>query len=134
MIDMSFHDFHLKLACDMENGKLTVAELDRLEREELREGARGDVLSLLMRYRRELRAAERPRVFRGRTYLYPTPNDGTREIGVCHGLGTTWIVAWVADNGSRKRVKTNRLSCPNDPGLLQQMLDAWADERRLATA
>lgn len=69
--------------------------------------------------------------FYGATYMYPTPNDGWREIGVTTGLGTTWIVAWVADNGSRRRVKTPHLVCPNDPKELQRKLNAWASQRGL---
>ena len=69
--------------------------------------------------------------FRGRTYLYQTPNDGPREIGVTHGLGTTWIVAWLKENGSRVRVKTHHLVSPNDPDELQRKLDAWAAARSI---
>lgn len=74
------------------------------------------------------------KTFRGQTYMYPTPNDGWREIGVTTGLGTTWIVGWVRDNGSRVRVKTSHLVSPFDPDELQRKLDAWAIARGLARA
>jgi hypothetical protein len=69
--------------------------------------------------------------FFGPTYAYPTPDDGVREIGVIEGLGDVWIVAWLTDRGSRRRVKTHHLPPMKDPAKLQASLDAWADRRGL---
>lgn len=69
--------------------------------------------------------------FFGLTYIYPTPNDGPREIGVTRGMGDTWIVAWVKDSGATRRVKTHNLPVSTDPKALQNMLDSWACSRDL---
>lgn len=70
--------------------------------------------------------------FYGKTYLYPTPSNGERAIGVCRGLGgDSCIVAWIAHNGARKRIKTIRLPVMDDPARLQGLLDTWAAGRGL---
>lgn len=69
--------------------------------------------------------------FQGQTYWYPTPNDGLKEIGVTTGLGTVWIVAWVTECGSHRRVTTPYLRAKNTPSALQTNLDVWAASRGL---
>lgn len=70
--------------------------------------------------------------FHGKTYLYPTAGHGTKEIGVCLGLGANiYIVAWIAENGSHKRAKIARLPAIGNADRLQGLLDAWAKERHL---
>jgi hypothetical protein len=70
--------------------------------------------------------------FYEKTYLYNTPNDGEKEIGVLAGLGDdTYIVGWLKENGARKRIKSNRLPVLPEPVELQVKLDAWAIERGL---
>jgi hypothetical protein len=68
--------------------------------------------------------------FYGQTYMYPTANDGLREIGVTQGLGGgIWIVAWIKNNGSKKRVKTDNLKPTQNPQELQENLDSWVKKR-----
>ena len=76
---------------------------------------------------------ERSEAFKGRTYQYNTASHGTRTIGVLLGLGQNiYFVGWLSDTGARKRLKTARLPALTDPGRLQVLLDAWAEERGLA--
>lgn len=70
--------------------------------------------------------------FHGKTYKYFTQAHGTQTIGVLQGLGdSTFIVGWISDNGSRKRVKSGVLPPHNDPVKLQGWLDAWAIRKKL---
>ncbi|MDA8428911.1 MAG: hypothetical protein M0T70_06605 [Geobacteraceae bacterium] len=70
--------------------------------------------------------------FHGKTYRYPTGSNGVRTIGVCLGLGSDiYIVAWIADSGGKRRVKTARLPAIVNPDRLQELLDVWAKERKL---
>ena len=70
--------------------------------------------------------------FFGRTYLFPTPNNGLQMIGVAQGLGdATCIVAYKAASGARRRIKSNRLPPMADPAKLQAHLDIWAAQRKL---
>lgn len=78
--------------------------------------------------------AGKPDVFTGRTYWYPTPNDGKREIGVCAGLGGSPIVAWVADSGAPRRVRTPHLPAGIPAAELQARLQRWATARNLEVA
>lgn len=75
---------------------------------------------------------KRAEAFHGRTYRYPTGSNGVQTIGVTLGLGSDiHIVAWIAENGARKRIKTTRLPAIANPDRLQDLLDAWAKERHL---
>jgi hypothetical protein len=70
--------------------------------------------------------------FFGKGYLYPTPGDGTQQIGVCPGLGGDWIVGYRRPGSvSTRRIKSPLLPPMADPVQLQTNLDAWADKRRL---
>jgi hypothetical protein len=70
--------------------------------------------------------------FFGKTYLFPTPNNGLQMIGVAQGLGdATCIVAYKAPSGARRRIKSNRLPAMSDPARLQAHLDIWAAQRKL---
>lgn len=63
--------------------------------------------------------------FYGQTYLYPTPNDGEREIGVIHA-GHESFVGWYADDGRSERVLSTNLPISTSPRGLQNRLTAWA--------
>jgi hypothetical protein len=69
--------------------------------------------------------------FHGLTYVYPTPNNGPREIGVTRGLGDVYIVAWINDRGATKRIKTPHLPPMTSASNLQAALDAYAADRRI---
>lgn len=69
--------------------------------------------------------------FHGQTDMYPTPNDGDCEIGVTHGLGQEYIVAWQRPTGAYKRVTTSSLPVSATAVELQTKLDAWAAVRGL---
>ena len=64
--------------------------------------------------------------FYGKTYLYSTPNDGHRQLGVLQALGGVWIVGWVRDSNAIKRLVTNHLPAGLEPADLQERLNAWA--------
>jgi hypothetical protein len=67
----------------------------------------------------------------GNTYLYATPNEGEREIGVTKGLGDDYIVAWITDSGAKRRVKSPHLQPGLYPNSLQHDLDLFAAKRGL---
>jgi hypothetical protein len=71
--------------------------------------------------------------FFGRSYLYPTPNDGTVTIGVCRAMGgSEWMVGYRRPGRSgTRRIKTNHLPVMGDPAQLQSNLNAWAATRKL---
>lgn len=71
--------------------------------------------------------------FYGTTYLYQTPNDGVRQIGVLHDLGNSYIVGWFND-GAKVRVKSTSLPAGPDPKALQKALDIWAGRMHLDVA
>ena len=68
--------------------------------------------------------------FFGRCYLYGTP-EGAKPIGVTQGLGDTWIVAYFAKTGARRRIKSPFLDPNQDPERLQKDLDGWAYSKHL---
>lgn len=70
-------------------------------------------------------------VFYGRTYLYPTPLDDDRQIGVVRAVGDVWIVAWFTEIGSMRRLKSPELQPSANPEVLQVQLDAWAARKGL---
>jgi hypothetical protein len=69
--------------------------------------------------------------FFGKKYWYPTPNDGTREIGVAKVLGDLYAVCWITAEGARRRIKTYNLPVIPCPKTLQAILEEWATQRRL---
>ncbi|GEM_PF-2655039 len=82
----------------------------------------------------ELAEAAEKCPFYGNSYLYPTPDDNLRSIGVTHGLGDLWIVAWIKPNGSKKKISSPHLPARLDPDRLQDMLEAFAAKRKLQIA
>lgn len=70
--------------------------------------------------------------FIGQTYMYPTPREGLREIGVVtESPGSSYAVCWIAENGYLRLMKSMRLPTLQDPVRLQKLLDVWAKERKL---
>jgi hypothetical protein len=69
--------------------------------------------------------------FYGPSYFYPTPNDGERPIGVIKGAGDLYLVGWIKDNGSIKRVTSKHLMPTALPDHLQLALDQFAEGRGL---
>lgn len=78
--------------------------------------------------------------FWGQTYAYPTPNAGTRRIGVTTGFGGAWVVVWFNDCEKQVRVKTTNLPelQPREYAdvepfarALQARLEVWAEKRGL---
>lgn len=89
-------------------------------------------MSLSLKEQWEARKRDRATAFYGKIYHYFTQTHGTQTIGVLRGLGdSTFIVGWISDNGSRKRVKSAVLPPHADPAKLQGWLDAWAIRKKL---
>jgi hypothetical protein len=69
---------------------------------------------------------ERRECFYGRRYFYTTASDGHRVIGVMKGLGDTWIVGFIRENGARRSLKVKRLWPTTHADDLQKRFDEWA--------
>jgi hypothetical protein len=75
---------------------------------------------------------EDPTGFQGATYLYPTPNDGKKEIGVVAGNDGEFVVGYIDGNGVTKRINAaGKLPAAPTPGVLQDILDKWAQTHKL---
>lgn len=69
---------------------------------------------------------------RARRYLYPTPNNGTRELFVATGIGDDlYSTYWLKDNGSHKRLVTSHLPERKTFREAQEDLDNWAEWKNL---
>jgi len=71
--------------------------------------------------------------FHGATYLYSTPNDGLREIGVCHWREGVYAVGWWDDEARPPAFRRLAVAVPCSAvaEAVQRALDVWAHKREL---
>lgn len=69
--------------------------------------------------------------FHGSTFIWNTPNDGPRTIGVIRTPSAQYYVGWWNADHVGTRLNTPLLPVTTDPDVLQQMLEDYADLRGL---
>lgn len=69
--------------------------------------------------------------FHGKVYVYPTPHDGLRFIGVAKVSTDLYVVCFFTNVGRRRRIYSSNLPVSGDADELQRKLDEWADQRGL---
>ena len=69
--------------------------------------------------------------FHGATFVWNTPNDGPKTIGVIATASGQHYVGWWAQDHVGVRLATHRLPVSADADVLQVMLEDYAEKRGL---
>ena len=76
--------------------------------------------------------AVRPQQFHGATFIWNTPSDGPKTIGVIATPSGDHYVGWWSVDHVGVRLSTHRLPVMKDADVLQIMLEDYAELRGLA--
>ncbi len=87
----------------------------------------------LMELQAEMKERRRQAFHRERAWWWFGPT-GKIKIGVLQGLGDSWIVGHIKENGARKKLNSSQLAKyqpSTDPDRLLKIVEEWAKQREL---
>jgi len=76
----------------------------------------------------------KPQKFYGPSFLYPTPNDGVKAMGIVKSTRGFYFAGFVGNDGKIHKVGSSNLPCSDVAEIAQFSLNEFAIKRSLERA